>query len=145
MRVAAMTTETSHPPRTSTMAAAEPSPTPMATATMDATMSPSPYYEEPPAAMEAVVEDLPDHPSRDQVQAALTAVRPAVAACTNGQHGTARVLVTVASSGRVTTAQVQDEMWARPPTGSCIARAVRGARFPRFSEDRFRVMYPFAF
>jgi hypothetical protein len=28
--------------------------------------------------------------------------------------------------------------------GSCIARAVRGARFPAFKQERFRILYPYA-
>jgi len=105
----------------------------------------SPYHGGTPARMEPEPEpeNLPEHPSRDDVQSALSAVRGAVAACTNGQHGTIRVRVTAVGSGRVTTAVVQDPLWARPPTGSCIARAVRRARFPRFSETRFVVIYPF--
>lgn len=90
----------------------------------------------------AAVPALADAPSREQVQAALSAVRPAVQACVDG-HGTVRVRVSVASSGRVTTALVEDPYWARPPTGSCIARAVRTARFPPFARERFVVLYPF--
>ena len=87
--------------------------------------------------------NLPEHPSREQVQAALNAIRPQVAACLEGQHATVRVRITVRSSGRVTTAVVQDSFYARPPIGSCIARTVRRARFPAFSEDTFVVLYPF--
>ncbi len=87
-------------------------------------------------------EDLPEQPTREQVQASLSAVRPAIAACVDG-HGRIPVRVTILGSGRVTTAVVEDTFFARPPTGSCIARAVRTARFPRFSDDRLVVLYPF--
>ncbi len=96
--------------------------------------------ELPPAAEPSA--DLPLTPSREQVQAALSAVRSAVQACVEGR-GTVRVRVSVARSGRVTTALVEDPYWARPPTGTCIARAVRTARFPPFVQDRFVVVYPF--
>jgi hypothetical protein len=33
--------------------------------------------------------------------------------------------------------------FAGTPVGSCVARAVRAARFPPFAEDRFEVTYPF--
>ena len=86
---------------------------------------------------------LPAQPSREDVQRALSGVRGAVAQCMGGQHATVRVRVAVRGSGRVTTATVQDPYWARPPTGSCIARAVREAEFPAFSEETFVVLYPF--
>ena len=86
--------------------------------------------------------DLPDEPTRDEVQAALTAVRPAVQSCV--QPGAqVRVRITIANSGRVTTAVVEDDIWSRQPHGGCIARAVRTATFPRFARDRFVVVFPF--
>jgi hypothetical protein len=42
----------------------------------------------------------------------------------------------------VTTATVNGP-FAGTPTGSCIARAVRAARFPPFAQPRFAVTYPF--
>lgn len=132
----------------STMAA---EPTRVAEPTMEPTMAAEPTTEPEPtmvaeptmAPMEAAPTNLPDHPSREQVQAALTAIRPQVAECLEGQHATVRVRITVRNSGRVTTAVVQDSLYARPPVGSCIARTVRRARFPEFSEDTFVVLYPF--
>jgi hypothetical protein len=85
---------------------------------------------------------LAEEPTREEVQAALTAVRPAVQACV--QPGAqVRVRVTIANSGRVTTAVVEDDTWSRQPHGGCIARAVRTARFPHFARDRFVVVFPF--
>lgn len=93
--------------------------------------------------MEAASAELPAQPSREEVQIALNAVKRSVAACMEGEHGTVRVRVTVRGSGRVTTAVVQDSLYARPPIGSCIARAVRNATFPPFSNESFVVLYPF--
>ena len=93
---------------------------------------------EPPAA-----DNLPETPSRDAVATALRSVQGAVSNCGNGQSGTAMVVVTVSgSSGRVTNAQVQGQ-FAGTPVGSCVARAVRGARFPRFSRSNFSVTFPY--
>jgi hypothetical protein len=51
--------------------------------------------------------------------------------------------ITVAgSSGRVTNAVVSGQ-FAGTPVGSCVARAARGARFPRFRNDTFSVSFPF--
>ena len=87
-------------------------------------------------------EDLPETPERGAVQSAIQAVEGNVRACSPDQHGTATVRIVVASSGRVTTATVSGQ-FAGTPIGSCVARAVRGARFPAFSAERFEITYPF--
>jgi hypothetical protein len=70
-------------------------------------------------------------------------VSGAVSACGNGEHGTATVAISVAgSTGRVASATVGGQ-FAGTPVGSCIARAVRGASFPRFSRATFAFNYPF--
>jgi hypothetical protein len=74
---------------------------------------------------------------------AMSGVSGAVSACGNGEHGTATVAITVTgSTGRVTGANVTGQ-FAGTPVGSCIARAVRGATFPRFTRPTFNVTYPF--
>ena len=86
---------------------------------------------------------LPQTPGRDDVIAAMNRVQPAVAACGGGQHGTATVAIVVAgTTGRVTNATVSGQ-FSGTPVGSCIARAVRGATFPRFQRASFTVNYPF--
>ena len=98
----------------------------------------------PPVAPPPPPADLPEEPTRDEVQAALSAIRPAVQSCvTPGAQ--VRVRITIANSGRVTTAVVEDDYWSRQPHGGCIARAVRTASFPRFARDRFVVVFPFQF
>ncbi len=70
-------------------------------------------------------------------------VQGAVRACASGQPGPAQVTIVFASSGRVTTANVQAP-FAGTPAGSCIARAVRAATVPAFTRPTFQVSYPFA-
>lgn len=73
----------------------------------------------------------------------MNGVQPAVTACGNGEHGSATVAVSVSgSNGRVTNANVTGA-FAGTPVGTCIARAVRGATFPRFQQATFSVTYPF--
>ncbi len=84
---------------------------------------------------------LPDNPGRDDVKRALDSVKGAVSACAPGQGGVAIVNVTVAgTSGRVTNAQVEG---ITGPAGSCIAREVRKASFPKFKNATFKVKYPY--
>ena len=52
--------------------------------------------------------------------------------------------VQVAGSGEVIHAVIGG-YYATKPEGSCMARALRGARFPRFKRARFTVVYPFSF
>jgi hypothetical protein len=85
---------------------------------------------------------LPDSPGRDAVRDALEGVAPQVYECFGESHGLAEVAVRVASSGRVTTATVSGR-FAGTPIGSCIARSVRGARFPPFTNPSFEVHYQY--
>ena len=85
---------------------------------------------------------LPAQPNREAVQAALLAVRPAVMACSASRHGAAPVEVSIGPSGRVRNAVVGGA-FAGTPEGSCIARAVRTAKFPAFSAEDFRVTFPY--
>ncbi|MFO0693019.1 MAG: hypothetical protein U0230_05645 [Polyangiales bacterium] len=119
------------PPSTSTGARRAPAPRSAAT----------PIDE--PSPREASVDDatLPEVPERAEVLAGLQAVHDAVAACTEG-HGSAVLHVTIAGSGRVTTAFATGH-FAGTPEGSCMARAVRAARFPRFTRPTITVEYPF--
>jgi hypothetical protein len=86
--------------------------------------------------------DLPPQPSRDDVRAALRAVIPDLQKCTGALHGTADVTMTVRSAGVVSYAVVAGS-FAGTPEGSCIARTVKLAKFPAFSEPTVRVSYPF--
>ena len=71
----------------------------------------------------------------------MTGVKGAVSACAQGQTGVAFVNVSVAgATGRVTSAEVSG---ITGPAGSCIAKAVRSANFPKFQSKVFKVKYPF--
>jgi hypothetical protein len=95
-----------------------------------------------PAASEGA--GLPDTPPRDAVARGLRSVQGAVRGCGGGQHGTANTTVTISgSTGRVQSAQVSGQ-FAGTPVGSCVARAVRGAQFPRFRRSTFTVNFPFS-
>jgi predicted Zn finger-like uncharacterized protein len=86
-------------------------------------------------------ENLPKQPSKSEVLKAMGGVKGAVSACAKGQNGVAIVNVTVAgSTGRVTNAQVEG---ITGPAGSCIAKAVRRAKFPKFQQSTFKVKFPF--
>lgn len=86
---------------------------------------------------------MPAAPSRQDVLRALQAITPQVRACGRTRHGTAMTTIVVAgSTGRVETATVTGP-FAGSPEAACITRAVRGARFPRFSNPTFRIQYPF--
>lgn len=129
-------TPTPTTPTTSTAttgAAAEAAPPPPAThAATSTTSAPEPSADA----------DLPATPDRATIQAVLEGRLAAVTACTEGAHGLADVDIVIASSGRITTATVNGP-FAGTPIGSCIARAVRAARFPAFSQPRFEVTYPY--
>jgi predicted Zn finger-like uncharacterized protein len=86
---------------------------------------------------------LPDQLSRSQVQGGMNGVADRVRRCGNGESGSVMVTVVIdGGSGRVTSANV-DGPFAGTPVGSCAARAVRGATFPRFGQPSLSVRYPF--
>jgi hypothetical protein len=85
--------------------------------------------------------NLPRTPSRDQVLKALRGVQPAVSACAKGRRGGMAIAdIVVGSSGRVKSVRVSK---VGGPVASCIARAVRRARFPKFADRTFSVKFPF--
>ena len=93
------------------------------------------------SASSAPAANLPKQPSKNEVLSAMNGVKDSVSACAKGQTGVAIVNVTVAgSTGRVTNAQVEG---ITGPAGSCIATAVRKAKFPKFEQSTFKVKFPF--
>jgi hypothetical protein len=87
-------------------------------------------------------EQLPQQPSRDEIKRALDATRPALETCIGSAHGTTFANVTIAGSGRVIHSSIEGA-FAGTPQGSCMARALRSATFPRFSTARMTVRFPF--
>jgi predicted Zn finger-like uncharacterized protein len=95
-------------------------------------------------AAEAASAALPEAPSRDQVLAAMHGVESAVLACAEGQTldapaATVAIGVT-GSTGRVSSVRVNG---VGGTVGSCIARAVRDASFPKFAKAQFSINFPF--
>jgi predicted Zn finger-like uncharacterized protein len=87
---------------------------------------------------------LPEQPSRDAVASALRSVAGPVRSCGAGQRGTANTTIVISgSTGRVQSARVAGQ-FAGTPVGQCVARAVRAARFPRFSRPTFSVTFPYS-
>ena len=84
--------------------------------------------------------DLPATPSRSDVEGAMQSINVEVRRCANGRSGNVSVDLTVAASGRTTTAVVAPP-FSGTPEGSCIARLVRTLRFEPFSRPFFRVSH----
>ena len=85
----------------------------------------------------------PDTPSRADVKRAFKSVHTQVLGCSGGKGGVADVDLTVLSNGRVSLAKVGGD-YAGTPEGSCMARAMRQARFSPFKREKFRIIYPVA-
>ena len=84
---------------------------------------------------------LPKTLTRDQVQAGMSKVAGSVKSC--GQGGSISTRVTISGNGKVSGVQILGPH-AGTPTGSCAARYIRRASFPRFSDPSLRVKYPFS-
>lgn len=90
----------------------------------------------------AATPTLPDAPSRDAIVAGFNSIRDAVVACANGGGGVAPIEATIMSDGRITHATVGG-YYQGTPEGSCIARALRTARFAPFSRANIKVTFPY--
>jgi predicted Zn finger-like uncharacterized protein len=89
----------------------------------------------------AAAANLPDKPTREDVLSAMGGVKDAVKACAKGAGGVAIANVTVAGkTGRVSNVEVSG---ITGDVGSCIAKSVRKASFPKFKADDFQVKFPF--
>jgi hypothetical protein len=82
--------------------------------------------------------------SRSQIVDGMRSVKPGVQACYDRYKvaGLASVQVRIGNSGRVDYARVRG-LFKDTPTGRCVAAAVRGARFPRFTGEPITITYPF--
>jgi predicted Zn finger-like uncharacterized protein len=93
------------------------------------------------SAASAPAANLPEKPTRDDVLDAMKGVQDAVKACSKGQSGVAFANVTViGKTGRVSNVEVTG---MTGDVGSCIARSVRKASFPKFKSENFQVKFPF--
>ena len=112
-----------------------------------ASAAPKPAPAEPAATAQPAEQPkpeggLPAQPTRDQVVAAMSSVLPGLQECVGDKHGVADVTVTVRSAGFVSYAIVGGT-FVGTPEGSCIAKVVRDAKFPPFTDPFIRVTYPF--
>ncbi|MEY4579378.1 MAG: hypothetical protein RL701_4081, partial [Pseudomonadota bacterium] len=96
-----------------------------------------------PTEQPSLPSDLPEAPTRGEVIERLESVRSSVRACAGERSGVAELDITIAHTGNVTHVLVGGD-FAGTTEGSCIARAVRGARFASFKQERFRLLFPFA-
>jgi hypothetical protein len=88
----------------------------------------------------APARNVPDHPSRSAVLAAMRSVTSDARSCLSGT-AVAQVHITFkGESGRVLTATVQGVQGA---AASCVARAVRAARLPPFHKPQLEITFPF--
>jgi hypothetical protein len=96
-----------------------------------------------PSSVNEPAGDMPEVPNRGVVVQRLESVRSSVQACASGRSGVADLDITIANNGTVMHVLVGGD-FAGTTQGSCIARAVREARFPTFKQDRLRILYPYA-
>lgn len=85
---------------------------------------------------------LPMQPSRDEIKTAVESLRATLQACAGSAHGLTTARITILGTGRVAIANIEGA-FAGTPEGSCMARALRSAAFPRFSAPTLQVTYPF--
>lgn len=92
----------------------------------------------------AVAAQLPVQPTRAEVRASMESMRGALQSCAGGAHGEILSKLTVSADGRVMHSLIQGA-FVGTPQGSCMARALRGAKFPPFSGPSLNVGYPYVF
>ncbi len=86
---------------------------------------------------------LPTQPPRDETLRAMTFLHTPIAACADGQHGTATVRLRVmGATGRVSEVQVTGH-FAGTPVAACIERVARTASFSPFGRTWIDINYPF--
>jgi hypothetical protein len=81
-------------------------------------------------------------PDRAQVIAAMNALTHELKECVGSEHGVADVTLTVRAPGVVSHALVEGA-FADSPQGTCIARRLRSAKLPPFTDPITRIEYPF--
>jgi hypothetical protein len=93
------------------------------------------------------VTELPEQPTRPDVQASMHAVAPAIAACAGGAHGMATLSYEFGNDGRVRSVVVRDgHVGGAPITAAverCIVAAARSAVLPPFRRETIVINYPY--
>jgi len=88
-------------------------------------------------------DNLAATPSREDVLGAMKGISSSVSACGGGQSGVAMAKVGVTgATGKVSSVDVSGQ-FAGTPIASCVAKEVRKAKFPKFSQSTFSFSYPF--
>ena len=89
-------------------------------------------------------ENLPESLTKSQIQGGMRKTKNRVQACYDRFKvpGLARVSITIGRKGRVTSAKVKG-VFAGTPTGDCVKKATKGARFPKFKGSPITITYPF--
>jgi hypothetical protein len=89
---------------------------------------------------------LPDSLSRTDIQSGMSGVRGRVMACNDEYKvpGTLIAKITITGGGDVSSARVEGK-FAGTPSGSCVERAVKNARFKKWKGPSVVVTYPFSF
>ena len=85
---------------------------------------------------------LPKTLTRAQVNNGLKSVASRVKRCNKGDSGLAVIEVVIGKNGRVTRS-LATGAYSGTSTGRCFAKAVRRAKFPKFTGSRITVRYPF--
>jgi hypothetical protein len=89
-------------------------------------------------------EDLPRQLSKTLIASAMAKIRPQVYSCYQQfkSPGMIELIYVVASNGTVQSVAV-GPAFAGTPTGICVLRAAKDARFPPFQLDQQKFTYPF--
>ncbi len=89
-------------------------------------------------------DSLPDTLDKGQIVSGMSKVKGRVQGCFDQYKvpGTASVAITIANSGRVSSANVTGQ-FAGTPTGECVAKAVKTAGFTRFKGSPMSFVYPY--
>jgi len=82
--------------------------------------------------------DLPANPSRAQVKSALSKAKAKTKRCKG--DGIALAKITVGGNGKVKSVKVSG---VSGKAKSCVAKAVKSTRFPKFSKPSFQISFPF--
>ncbi len=88
--------------------------------------------------------NLPETLSRGNIQKGMRSIKGQVQGCYDRFKvpGLASVQITIGRNGRVKGAKVKG-VFSGTPTGSCVKKAARGARFPKFKGTPITITYPF--
>ena len=89
---------------------------------------------------------LPEHPSRDQIIAAMRPLQAGVAGCSPNFAGHVKFHVTIqGASGSVTAANLEEVSGGEMDdmTQGCMESVMQSARFPRFTREAFEISYPY--